>query len=227
MKKLLLLLLAVAVCNCSNDDSLIVNQQEPEDLTIYNPDLTIVENLDNGVAVLDITGELGVEALYGIEYGGGYIFHVNETDGKLMVATDYSTIGQTSWGDHFDLTNSVEIGAGLDNTQQIVDGNLADNSNVPNGLEFGNDDYAFKIVWDLEYAGYDDWFVPSKDSMEAIFDNVHMQGMGNFDETQFYWTSTKEGYQPYVMTFNPNTFNGDCFLGTCFASNAVVIVRQF
>lgn len=228
MKKLLFILLAVAVFNCSNDDSLILTQPEPEtiDPTQYNAELTVEENLDNGVSVLDITAELGVEALYGIEYGGGYIFHVNENDGKLMVATDYSTMGQTSWGDHFDLTNSAEIGAGMDNTQQIVDGNLNDNSSVPNGLEFGSDDYAFKIVWDLEYAGYDDWFVPSKGSMEAIFDNVHAQGMGNFDVNQFYWTSTKDGYQPYVMTFS-NTFGGDCFLGTCFGSNALVIVRTF
>lgn len=225
MKKVLFMLGAVALFNCSSDDN--TPQNPPIDLTRYNPDLTIVENLDNGVAVLDITAELGVEAFYGIEYGGGYIFHVNETDGILMVATDYSSMGQTSWGDHFDLTNSSEIGAGQENTQQIVDGNLADNSNVPNGLEFGSDDYAFKIVTDLEFAGYSDWYVPSKGAMEAIFDNVHIQGMGNFDENQFYWTSTKEGYQPYVMSFNPNMFGGDAFLGTCFASNAVVIVRAF
>jgi hypothetical protein len=226
MKKLLFMLCAVALFNCSSDDD-NNTQNPPEDLTRYNPDLTIVENLDNGVAVLDITAQVGIDALHGIEYGGGYIFHVNETNGTLMVATDYSSIGQTSWGDHFDLTNGAEIGAGYTNTQQIVEGNLADNSNVANGLEFGSNDYAFKIVWDLEYAGYNDWFVPSKGDMEAIFDNVHMQGMGNFDETLFYWTSTKDGYQPYVMTFNPNTFSGDCFLGTCFASNAVIIVRSF
>ncbi|WP_223034417.1 hypothetical protein [Hanstruepera marina] len=226
MKKVLFMLFAVAFFNCSTDDN--NTQIEPTiDLTQYNPDLTIVENLDNGVAVLDITAEVGIEALYGIEYGGGYIFHVNETDGTLMVATDYSSIGTKSWGDHFDLTNSAEIGAGRDNTQQIVDGNLNDNSNVPNGLEFGSDDYAFKIVTDLEHEGYTDWYVPSSGSMEAIFNNVHAQGMGNFDEAQFYWTSTKDGYQPYVMSFNPSMFGGSAFLGTCFASNAVVIVRSF
>lgn len=223
MKNLLFILLALTILNCSKND----DDSEDIDLTQFNSELSIIENLDNGVNVLDIKEQLGVEALYGIEYGGGFIFYVDETDGTVMVAADYSTIGATSWGDHFDLTNSTLIGAGLENTQQIVDGNLNDNSNVPNGLEFGSDDYVFKIISDLEYRNYDDWFIPSSDSMKAIFDNVHAQGSGNFDETLFYWTSTKEGYSPYVMSFNANFFNGDPFLGSCFNANAALIVRKF
>jgi hypothetical protein len=218
MKKLLCILLAFVAFSCSTDKS--------TDLTEFNSELSVLENLENGVPVLEISERLGVEALYGVEFGGGFIFYVNETDGTLMVATDYSAIGSKSWGDHFDLTNSALIGDGLANTQQIVDGNLNDNSTVPNGFEFGSDDYVFKIVMDLDYNNYDDWFVPSRGSMEAIFDNVHTQGLGNFDESSFYWTSTKEGYQPYVMNFNPNFFAGDCFLGSCFDSNAVLIVRK-
>lgn len=226
MKKVLFILLAVTFFNCSNDDD---NFTEPEvvDLTEFNAELSVLENLENGVAVLDITAQLGVEAFYGIEYGGGFIFHVDETDGTIMVATDYAVIGLTSWGDHFDFTNSTQIGDGLENTQQIVAGNLNDNSMVTNGLEFGSDDYAFKIVSDLEYRNYNDWFIPSSGSMEAIFNNVHTQSMGNFDETIFYWTSSKAGYQPYVMSFNLNTFGGECFLGTCFGSNNVILVRKF
>lgn len=227
MKKLLIILLTLTMFNCSKDDDEAQVEVEVIDLTTYNSEISVLENLENGVAVLDITEQLGIEALYGLEFGGGFIFHVNETDGTLMVATDYSVIGQTSWGDHFDLTNSAQIGDGLVNTQQIVDGNLNDNSMVPNGFEFGSDDYAFKIVTDLTYRNYDDWFIPSSGSMEAMFDNVHSQGLGDFDETLFYWTSTKEGYQPYVMSFNVNTFSGNAFLGTCFASNSVIIVRKF
>ena len=217
MKKLIFILFALSLFNCSDD-----NVTDP---TVFNDELTIVENLENGVAVLDIVNVLGVEAFYGIEYGGGYIFHVNQTDGTLMVASNYSEIGTKSWGDHFDLTNGEEIGDGELNTQQIVDGNLNDNSNVPNGLEFGSDDYAFKIVYDLNYENYDDWFIPSRESAVAIFNNLHEQGLGNFDETLFYWTSTKVGYQPYVLSFNAN-FGGESFLGSCFDSNAILIVRK-
>lgn len=218
MKKLLFILLAITLTNCSKEETI--------DITTFNAELSVLENLNNGVAVLDIVNEVGVEAFYGIEYQGGYVFHVDETNGNLMIATDYSEIGPTSWGDHFDLTNSATIGSGLDNTQQIVDGNLNDNSNVPNGLEFGSDNYAFKIAIDLDYLNYNDWFIPSSGSMQAIFENVHSKGLGNFDENLFYWTSTKDGYQPYVMSFNANFFNGNPFLGTCFASNALLIVRK-
>lgn len=220
MKKLLLILITLTIFNCSNDDDQNI------DLTKFNAELTVVENLENGVSVLEISEQLGVQALYGVEFGGGLIFHVDETDGTIMVAADYSAIGATSWGDHFDLTNGAQIGDGLENTQQIVDGNLNDNSSVTNGLEFGSDDYAFKIITDLEYENHNDWFIPSSGSMKAIFDNLHAQGLGNFDETIFYWTSTKDGYQPYVMSFNSN-FGGETFLGSCFNSNSTLIVRKF
>ncbi|TYP98945.1 hypothetical protein C7447_102263 [Tenacibaculum adriaticum] len=218
MKKVLFILVALLMFNCTKEDE--------TELTVFNPELSVLQNLENGVAVLEIKELLGAQALFGIEYGGGFIFYVDETDGTLLVATDYTAIGATSWGDHFDLTNSALIGAGLENTQQIVDGNLNDNSSVTNGFEFGSNDYVFKIVLDLEYKNYNDWFVPSSGAMKAIFDNVHSQGLGNFDETIFYWTSTKEGYQPYVMSFNSN-FGGETFLGSCFDSNGVLIVRKF
>ena len=217
MKKCLLVLLALLVFNCSEDDTV--------DPTIFNENLSIIENLENGVPVLDITNTLGEEVLYGLEYGGGYIYHVDEIDGTLMVATNYSQIGTKSWGDHFDLTNGEAFGDGEFNTEQIVNGNLADNSNVPNGLEYGSDDYAFKIAYDLNYNAYDDWFIPSRQSIEAIFNNLHLQDIGNFDETLFYWTSSKAGYQPYVMSFDSN-FGGETFLGSCFNSNAILLVRK-
>lgn len=217
MKKCLLVLLVLLVFNCSEDDTV--------DPTIFNENLSIIENLENGVPVLDITNTLGAEVLYGLEYGGGYIYHVDEIDGTLMVATNYSQIGTKSWGDHFDLTNGEAFGDGEFNTEQIVNGNLADNSNVPNGLEYGSDDYAFKIAYDLNYNAYDDWFIPSRQSIEAIFNNLHLQDIGNFDETLFYWTSSKAGYQPYVMSFDSN-FGGETFLGSCFNSNAILLVRK-
>ena len=184
-------LVVLLLISCTNNDSV--------DLTIYNPDLSIVQNLDNGVLSLDIVAELGITALHGLEYGGGFIFHVDETDGSLLIATDYSEAGITAWGDIFDLDTNSIIGSGLTNTEQIVAGNANDNS--INGVEHDGD-YAFKTVLDLEYNNFDDWFIPSRDSMQAIYDKVHALGMVNFNEDLTYWTSTKLGYSPYVMNFN-------------------------
>ena len=165
-----------------------------------------------------------ISSLYGIEYNGGFIFNVNNEDGSMIVATDYSQIGSVAWGDVFSLDTSAEIGSGDSNTQMIVDGNQNDNS--ADGFEFGSDDYAFKIVSDLEYNDNNDWFIPSRDSMKAIFDNVHSLGFGNFNESLIYWSSTKVGYSPYVMGFNFDSWGGEAFLGSCASPNGILIARK-
>lgn len=87
--------------------------------------------------------EIGISALHGLEYAGGFIFHVDETDGSILIATDYSEAGITGWGDIFDLDTNSIIGSGLSNTQALVNGNANDNS--VNGVEHDGD-YAFKTV---------------------------------------------------------------------------------
>ena len=218
MKKIFFLVAFIAFFSCNESDDQTI------DLTVYNPLLTVVENLNNGVATADIVANVGSEALYGLDYGGGYIFHFDENDGGLIVATDYSQTGNFNWGDIFSLDTNADIGSGDLNTQLIIDGNLNDNSS--GGFEFGSDDYAFKVVSDLDYNGYNDWFVPSRDSMSAIYDNVHSLGLGNFDETIIYWSSTKIGYDPYVMGFNFDSWGGEPFLGSCASQNGLMIARK-
>ena len=220
MKNILLLLLSpIILLNCSKDEGVDIIPQN-----LYNSELSIEQNLNNGVDVLDILEVNDINSLYGIEYGGGYIFNVNIQDGSLIVASDYSQIGSVAWGDIFSLDTSTEIGTGDENTQMIVDGNQNDNS--ADGFEFGSDDYAFKIVSDLDYNNKNDWFIPSRDSMQAIFDNVHSLGFGNFDENLIYWSSTKQGYSPYVMGFNFDSWGGEAFLGSCASPNGILIARK-
>ena len=205
---------ALLLISCSNDD--------PIDITIYNSELSVVQNLENGVPVLNIVTEIGIDSLYGLEYGGGFIFHINQIDGTTLVASDYSEFGIIAWGDIFDLDTDSAIGTGQENTQQIVNGNANDNS--VNGVEHVGD-YAFKTVLDLEYRNFDDWFIPSRDSMQAIYDNVHLEEKGDFNESLTYWTSTKVGYSPYVMNFNFD-WGGVASPGLCTNANGIMIVRQ-
>ena len=190
----------------------------------YNSDLTVQQNLVNGVSVIDILNFNDLSSFYGVEYGGGFIFHVNPSNGEIMVATDYSNIGDVAWGDIFNLDTSHAVGDGDLNTQQIIDGNQNDNSS--NGTEFGSDNYAFKIVDDLNHNGYNDWFIPSSGSMEIIYSNVHSLGLGNYNENLIYWTSSKEGYFPYVMTFNFESWGGLPFPGSCLDVNGLLIARK-
>ena len=86
---------------CSNEEVL--------DPTIFNPQLSIVQNLNNGVSITEVISEVGIESLYGLEYGGGYIFHIDQMQSTIMVATDFSDIGDVSWGDIFDLDTSIMV----------------------------------------------------------------------------------------------------------------------
>ena len=217
MRNLLLILFSVAtLISCENEPVFIPFE--------YNSNLTIKQNLTNGITVLDILNYNDITSFYGIEYGGGFIFHVNPNNGEMIVATDYSEIGDVAWGDVFDLDTSHNIGDGDINTQLIIEGNQNDNSS--NGTEFGSDDYAFKIVQDLNYNGYSDWFIPSSGSMEIIYSNIHSLGFGNFNENLVYWSSTKEGYFPYVMAFNFESWGGLPFLGSCLNVNGLLIARK-
>ena len=215
----LVLFFSLLVLTCSENESVDLIPQNA-----YNPELSVEQNLNNGVDILQILEVNDINSLYGIEYNGGFIFDVNNEDGSMIVATDYSQIGSVAWGDVFSLDTSTEIGSGDENTQMIVDGNQNDNS--ADGFEFGSDDYAFKIVNDLEYNDNNDWFIPSRDSMKAIFDNVHSLGFGNFNESLIYWSSTKEGYSPYVMAFNFDSWGGEAFLGSCASTNGILIARK-
>lgn len=215
----LILFFSFLALTCSKDESVDLIPQNA-----YNAEITVEQNLNNGVDILDILEANDVNSLYGIEYNGGFIFDVNIEDGSMIVATDYSQIGSVAWGDVFSLDTSAEIGTGDANTQMIVDGNQNDNST--DGFEFGSNDYAFKIVSDLEYNDNNDWFIPSRDSMKAIFDNVHSLGFGNFNESLIYWSSTKVGYSPYVMGFNFDSWGGEAFLGSCASPNGILIARK-
>ena len=59
MKKLILLS-ALLILACSSEEV---------DLTVFNSELTIIANLDNNVSVLDIIDNVGLESLYGVEFG--------------------------------------------------------------------------------------------------------------------------------------------------------------
>ena len=111
--KNILFLLFVSICfiGCEDDAQF--------DPTLFNAELSIIENLENGVPVLDITSQTGMDALYGLEFGGGFIFHIDAIDGTLMVARDYPTAGNVVWGDHFDLITGSAIGDGLTVVKEV------------------------------------------------------------------------------------------------------------
>lgn len=115
----------------------------------------------------------------------GYIFQSNdsgyvegEAHGLIVAPFDQgSNIDWGCWNTNLNITTYLHLGAGNQNTQNIVSACSSQN-------------YAAKLCFDLVLNGYDDWFLPSKDELAQLCLNRFK--IGNF-ESNFYWSSSDDG----------------------------------
>jgi hypothetical protein len=167
------------------------------------------------VAVVEATTEYTVGDL---GPSGGYVFYENPdyaTDGwRYMEAAPAGWSGGSEdptkvWGGYGTAVESgtgTAIGTGSSNTQKIV-------------ATFGNaepyeskTDYAAKLCADYRGGGYDDWFLPSKDELNLMYQNLKVQNLGGVSD-DVYWSSSEyntgawgqgfsDGYQGYGSRYN-------------------------
>ena len=168
----------------------------------------IQEQLDNGICPFDIDNP---EDAIGLNFQGGIIFYVDETNNKLLITTN-DDIGlgsficqeanlssnQILWNN---LSNS--FGSGLQNTINIID--LAEQNNCleTNGESFIS---AASMCYDLVYNGYDDWYLPSSDELYVLINNLYNQGLfglyygSNMSEPSFDVLPTSVGSFNYATS---------------------------
>jgi len=137
---------------------------------------------------------------------GGLIFYINpnyQTDGwKYLEASLSDFTGDNNdypfwiqwWNGNYVETGSKEtaIGTGMSNTQKIV--------NIQ-----GSGNYGAKICDDLILNGYDDWFMPSIDELNLMFESLYLNNLGGFAAGP-YWSSSE---YDSVNAWNQNFGNGD------------------
>jgi len=116
----------------------------------------------------------------GQQYGGGIVFYLDKSGEHGLIAAPLDQ-GQAEWGCQSTRINGadgLEIGAGLQNTIDIISGCATEN-------------IAARICYDLVLNGYDDWFLPSKDELNQLF--LQKEKVGGFatDVTAPYWSSTE------------------------------------
>jgi hypothetical protein len=114
---------------------------------------------------------------------GGLVFYDRGAiaDGwRYLEAAPTDQSDGVAWynGTHI-LTGADEtaIGSGSANTDAII-------------AAQGTGSYAAQICADLDLGGYDDWFLPSADELDAMFDNLAHYGLGSFS-AEIYWSSTE------------------------------------
>jgi hypothetical protein len=115
---------------------------------------------------------------------GGYVFYV-EADGNHGLLCTPVDIGLAIWGPtgFVNGADATAVGSGLQNTIDIV--------NEYPGLT----NIAARICYDLSYGGSNDWFLPSKDELYLMYQNLGAHGIGNFTQN-FYISSTEVAGNP-------------------------------
>jgi len=117
---------------------------------------------------------------------GGLIFfdkRNNSNGWRYLEVAPVETEFQAQWsvrGTWVENTQEI-IGSGRRNTQLIVD--------TFNRVS-GEWDTAAQKVFDLEFGGFNDWFLPSRDELDQMYGNLKRRNLGNFKE-EWYWSSTQ------------------------------------
>lgn len=97
----------------------------------------------------------------------------------LVVTTE--TSAYTNWdnGEEIFVPTSQAVGTGQANTIAIKEAQ-------------GEGEYAAKVCNDLTNGGFDDWYLPSYDELILIYENLHLNNIGNFTEN-ILWSSSNYG----------------------------------
>ncbi len=145
---------------------------------------------------------------------GGYVFYENpnyftDTWRYLEAASASYEFSGRIWGGYGTVIEDIgtDVGTGESNTEKIL-------------VKFGDadpdknkSDYAAKLCADLVVAKggviYDDWFLPSKDELNLMRQNLHLYDLGDFDIFGGYWSSSiYNEYHAWTHTFSYSDLSG-------------------
>ncbi len=117
----------------------------------------------------------------GDTHQGGIIFYLDATGCHGLVAKATDEAGTYQWSSTNFQTWAYASGiyGGAQNTKKSIARAIAESSTCN----------AASVCDNLVSGGYTDWYLPSKDELDMMYVNLHLQGLGNFNF--FYWSSTE------------------------------------
>jgi hypothetical protein len=189
----------------------VVNGCTDPTATNYNA----AANTDDGSCI----GGLSI----GDTYGGGIVFYLDGNGGGLIAApTDQSAGAEWGcYGTNISGADGIAIGTGAQNTIDIVNANCSPNNPVYS--------IAADICANLTLGGYSDWFLPSKDELNKMHQNIGLGnalGLGNIGgfATNYYWSSSEYYFDDALTQYFGN---GTMFYNDKYYPNYVRAVRAF
>lgn len=95
----------------------------------------------------------------------------------------------TDNSDYLRTGTETSIGSGRINTQMLVE-TMGNNAYNKDGQKTAT--YAAKLCYDYVLNGYDDWFLPSRDELNLMYENLHKAGLGGFQSDITGYLSSSE-----------------------------------
>ncbi len=102
------------------------------------------------------------------------------------------------------------VNTSIPGTQLTVGSGEANTSLIVAGCNEAS--FAAKFCNDLILGGQSDWFLPSRDELNLMYKNLHLNGIGNFNVSDNYWSSAEGSVSFVAITygfFNGSDYNGN------------------
>ena len=125
---------------------------------------------------------------------GGYIFYLDGSGCHGLVAKATDEAGTYQWSSTNFTTWAYASGiyGGAQNTKKSISRAVANSSTCA----------AASVCDNLASGGYTDWYLPSKDELDMMYVNLHLQGLGGFASV-YYWSSTEgDGHSAWGQDFS-------------------------
>ena len=172
----------------------------------------------NGVPTIDSNVEGYSSASTGYEFG----FYRTEDNGSNLYVNGDTTFKSSN-------CTGTTIGTGKNNTQLLV----AAMGEQAYSLESGPDktgDYAARLCDIFEYSVnevvYDDWFLPSADELNLIYENLMSAGIGDFSG-KHHWSSSEQTTNANGALYFDDVVAGSVTISSRRSYHCVRAVRAF
>ena len=168
------------------------------DSTATNYDATATVDDGSCTFLLSCTTSSNITYTVGDAHEGGMIagfspLGLTNGDCGMLISATTNQATAAQWcdsGTNLPGAGGIAIGTGYQNTNDITNG-----CTIPN--------IAAEICTNYTDGTYSDWFLPSKDELNQMYLNLHLQGLGNFYEWQIYWSSTEiDDYHAWHQVFH-------------------------
>jgi hypothetical protein len=153
--------------------------------------------------------------------GGGWVFYdkgIVSNGWRYLEAAPRETEFTAQWGAYGkDVSGTATaVGTGKRNTQIIVEylrsiGEKSGAAQLCDELTVGNNNQ------------FDDWFLPSKDELNLMYQNLKQKGLGSFSSS-WYWSSSQDDLS---NSWAQNFGDGRQYFGTKGSTDSVRCVRAF